>query len=130
MVPQELWDSAQPLEECERDAVFAEDNNGNYMARTEKYKLLYCQKAKSQFFDLTNDEYEMNNLIDNPKYQEEIQKLKERFVKWLAFEARSRPHVDEYGPIIRGENVPPLGGEHRKLIKDYLEKKMEEEKNT
>ena len=128
MVPQELWESAQPLEECERDAVFAEDNNGNYMARTEKYKLLYCQKAKSQFFDLTKDEYEMNNLIDNPEYQEEIQNLKARFVKWLAFEARSRPHVDEHGPIIHGENVPPLDGDHRNIIKDYLEKKMEEKR--
>ena len=44
--------------------VFAESGQGqSYMVRSKTHKLLLCREDKhSQFFDLQNDPYELNNL--------------------------------------------------------------------
>ena len=53
--------------------------------RTERYKLVHFPETeKIEFYDLSNDKYEMTNLSDNPKYaaaiaatEQELQELME-----------------------------------------------------
>ncbi|MFX0099796.1 MAG: sulfatase [Candidatus Hodarchaeota archaeon] len=126
-IPQNLWEVVQPLDPEEgREAVFAEDNNGNYMVRDKKYKLLLCRHKKSQFFDLKADPNELNNLIDDPGFKEDINRCKALLFDWLVFNARSQLHVDHDAPVIKGDNVPSRGDGHEKEMEEYLRKKMNE----
>jgi arylsulfatase A-like enzyme len=51
----------------------------HYGIRNERYKLIhfYFEIDEWEFYDLQNDPSEMNNLINNPSYNETIQKMKE-----------------------------------------------------
>ncbi len=79
VIPTHLWKNMYPLEEIieehPRHIVFAE-NEQHYLIRTKTRKLLLCHDDKmNQFFDLEKDPYELKNLIKDPQYQEEIDKL-------------------------------------------------------
>ncbi|MBD3350363.1 MAG: sulfatase-like hydrolase/transferase [Candidatus Lokiarchaeota archaeon] len=52
------------------------------MIRTKKYKYILRKYEKNEFYDLEKDPQEINNQIDNPKYQDKIQKFKERMLEW------------------------------------------------
>jgi arylsulfatase A-like enzyme len=131
MIPQTLWETIQPLQnefdgEPPREIVFAEGNKNYYMARTKTRKLLYCRKAKSQFFNLEDDPNELHNLIDESAYKDEINEIKDKLLHWIAFESRSPVHLDEDAPIIDRENVLPRGDGHRQDMKNYLASKMKD----
>ncbi|HME52075.1 MAG TPA: sulfatase-like hydrolase/transferase [Candidatus Lokiarchaeia archaeon] len=113
-IPQDRWHLVQPLDdESGRDVVFAEKDNGDYMVRTMNRKLLFSQKKRSQFFDLDQDPLENNDVLDDPRYETDVERMKALLFDWLAFSARSQVHVDEKGPVIEGDNVPPRDDDHR-----------------
>ena len=67
------------------DAIFGSYRNFQRMVRTEKYKLIvYPHIGKQQLFDMENDPYEMNNLIDNKKFEKVKKELHKRLVELQA----------------------------------------------
>jgi hypothetical protein len=114
----------QPLEDADRDVVFAEDDHHNYMARTRTRKLLLCPQAKSQFFALDQDPHELNNLFGDPAFQGEITELKDRLFRWLAFDTLAPTHLDELGPVCDADNVRASNHEDSKREKAWFAEKM------
>jgi arylsulfatase len=127
VLPRHMWEQLQPLEDSDRNVVVAEDNRGNYMARTRSRKLLMCKDAESQFFDLERDPMELNNLFTDLKYQKDIQAMKDAIHAWLAFEARPVPHEDGAAREIMGPNVGTASRRDgsRKRVKEWLHGQME-----
>ncbi len=74
----------------ETRSIFGFHNKSWRGFRSKDYKYLVKKEKKEafskpwQFFDLKNDPYELNNLIDNPKYKKEIT----QHHKWLAEEIK------------------------------------------
>ena len=63
-------------------------NLSNHYIVTKQYKYIwYSQTGIEQFFDLENDPWERHNLIQNKKYQETINVLRNH----LIFELKNRP---------------------------------------
>ena len=112
-----------------RNIIFAESNGGrDYMVRTPHHKLLLCQnEAQSQFFDLTQDPFEMTNQLDNPDYQKEIDNLREALFHWLAFACRSPVNLNEGATVIDGPNPLTADQAHRESAKAYFRQKMASE---
>jgi len=52
------------------------------MCRTQKFKYIKRAYEKDEFYDLQNDPGEINNLIDNKKYSDEIKNLKNKMLSW------------------------------------------------
>lgn len=52
------------------------------MVRDQRYKLVLRLYAPDTFFDLQEDPMELRNLIDAPELQPEINRLRDRFMKW------------------------------------------------
>lgn len=124
VIPKHLWNNIYPLEEIIEDnprkIVFAE-NEQHYMIRTKNRKLLLCQDENmNQFFDLEKDPYELYNLFKDPKYQNEIDKLKKEFYNWIAFSSKTKFHVDPSAPTIITKSK-----ESSQTLKEYFYKKME-----
>ena len=46
------------------------------MIRFENYKYIFTPSDIDELYDLNNDPYELNNLIDNPKYTKILKELK------------------------------------------------------
>lgn len=78
--------SMQGKDENEPQEVFMAFTNNQRAVKTRKYKLIeYVVKRKhrkTQLFDLTADPWEMNNLADNPQYEDIIRDLRGRLVKY------------------------------------------------
>jgi arylsulfatase A-like enzyme len=53
--------------------------------RTDKYKYIRYQGIwdTNEFYDLENDPFEMNNIIDDPKYQAVIKEMNSSLFEWL-----------------------------------------------
>lgn len=54
------------------------------MYRKGNYKYVFNGGDKDQLFDLTNDKYELNNLIDNEEYKDTLYNLRNSFADWMA----------------------------------------------
>lgn len=53
------------------------------MARTKKWKYIHDAMGDiDELYDMENDPYELNNLIDEPQYEKVVQEMKERLLKW------------------------------------------------
>ncbi|MEN0050210.1 MAG: sulfatase-like hydrolase/transferase [Bacteroidota bacterium] len=52
------------------------------------------QKPKAEFFDTWNDPHELNNLIDDPKYQDKIEELRTACEVWMQ-EMKDDPYKPE-----------------------------------
>ncbi len=67
----------------------------HYGIRTDRYKLIHFYDLIDswEFYDLENDPLEMNNLMDNPEYQEVIDNLKIRLDK-LQAQYKETIHID------------------------------------
>lgn len=85
-----------------REYVFSEGQYGTdrnpkygYMIRSKNYKLIvHGSFEESMFFDLNNDKFELNNLINNKNYKEEIEKHKNYLIELMLFKASSKNHCD------------------------------------
>lgn len=111
-----------------RDLVFVEQvmpDGYDYMVRSHIRKLLLCRdESKSQFFDLEKDPLEMNNLITEPAYQDEIKKFKNALAEWMLFETPTPVHLDYSARIISGSNVPAVDDGHKEEMENYFRQKM------
>jgi len=123
-VPEDM--AGEDLRTVARPLMFAETGRGSaYMVRSHTRKLLLCKNEdQSQFFDLKKDPFEMNNVIDDPVYGEEIQAFKDALMRWMLFDFPSKTHLDEDGPIISGDNVPAQDDGHREEMYQYFKSKM------
>lgn len=71
------------------DSVYAEyhgDVWGMYtqrMVRTADWKYVYNPYDMDELYNLKNDPYEMQNLIDNPDYRKELSEMQARFIAWV-----------------------------------------------
>ncbi|MCK9862158.1 sulfatase-like hydrolase/transferase [Paenibacillus sp. ATY16] len=95
-------------EEQGREFIIGEDSRGRqYMVRSERYKLILTRDhSKCVFFDLQNDPLELNNLIDDPDYEEHITRCRHALQQTLLFDAPSPSYLDRNAPIITGNRVP------------------------
>ncbi len=127
ILPRHLWAQVQPLEDAGRELVFAEDPRGNYMVRSRRHKLLWYKDVESQFFDLVADPYELENRIEDPACQADVQRMKDALFAWLAFEARPAPHEDGAAREIAGPNVGTGSGrvQSRKQVKEWFHGQMD-----
>ena len=112
--------------------IFAESGRGqSYMVRSETHKLLLCREDKhSQFFDLKNDPYELNNLYENSDKLAIISEMKDSLARWALFDAPYPVHTDEQSPTISPQKKYRSGTETREEVYSYFEKKMTESLNS
>jgi|GEM_PF-195939 arylsulfatase A-like enzyme len=69
-----------------RDWLFAAYKDCQRMVRDQRWKLLWYPKMdRFQLFDLANDPWEMNDLVDKPEYQTKIVELTKRLAEQQAF---------------------------------------------
>lgn len=128
--PGEYMEGIDLIENPEgRDLIFTEGwKANNYMVRSRNRKLLlYSKEGLSQYINLEEDPLELNNLIDDPIYQDEIAEYKDILGKWLMFETPTPVYLDEGAKVISSSNVPHSISEQRKRLKSYFAEKMEEE---
>ena len=52
------------------------------MCRTKDFKYIKRAYEKDEFYDLSNDPREINNIIDDKKYETQIKELKEKMLTW------------------------------------------------
>ena len=84
-------ESLKPLLEGEptpkdwREAVFSQIGS-HYMIRTKDWKLNIYGDEPGELYNLSKDPNELNNLINNSKYDAKIKKLKKRLEKKLNLE--------------------------------------------
>ncbi|PWG06688.1 sulfatase family protein [Polaribacter aquimarinus] len=67
------------------------------------------QKPKEELFDCINDPFELNNLAENPKYNEKLTELSNEMDRWLA-DIGDNPNLPETELVKRlwkGENSKP-----------------------
>ena len=109
-----------------RQLIFAESGRGNaYMVRSHTHKLLLCRNTKqSQFFDLINDPYELNNRYNIPACQDQIQQFKDALSDWALFDFPYPVHLDANAPTIKGKNIPSDTKNQRTARKAYFQQKM------
>ena len=112
--------------------VFAESGQGqSYMVRSKTHKLLLCREDKhSQFFDLQNDPYELNNLYAKSNELAVISEMKNALARWALFEAPYPIHTDELNPTIHLRKSRGSETETRGEIYSYFEKQMTERLNS
>nr|MDO8109221.1 sulfatase-like hydrolase/transferase [Candidatus Sigynarchaeota archaeon] len=125
LVPRDLWDQVQPVDEADRDVIFAEDGNKNYMVRTRNRKLLLCSTFPSQLFDLEKDPIEMENRIDDAAYQDDVARLKEALFKWLAFESRPPAYENLGAKSVTGKNIPAAPAKSHERVKGWYRQQMD-----
>ena len=109
-----------------RECIFAEGWAGEeIMVRTRETKLLACLHPEySQYFDLRDDPFELENRIDDPITQAQISLLREKITHWALYEARTSTYLDDNAPIIQGDNVPHQHDEHVAQATAYFRNKM------
>jgi arylsulfatase len=127
IIPPHLWNQVQPLSDADREYVFAETANHQFMVRSAKWKLLYCPIGKSQLFDLEKDPYENNNLFDVTEYQSTVMMLKDRLLNWLTADAASISHTNELKRVISGKNLPLKRDESHETVKKWFQNKIMKE---
>ena len=125
-IPDEMEGQDLSVSGDRRSIVFAEGSRGGeYMARSATRKLLLCEDhAFSSFFDLEKDPNEVNNLIKDPAYQDDIRTLQDALMRWMLFDARTPLHVDEDAPLCGGDNVLPGLEEDRNDMAEYMREKI------
>ena len=106
--------------------IFAESGRGqSYMVRSETHKLLLCRDDEhSQFFDLQNDPYELNNLYGNPNESAIISEMKDVLSRWALFEAPYPVHTDEQSPTINSKSSRGSEPLKRNEVYAYFKEKM------
>lgn len=74
----------------ERKPYIVSEFHGSHMGfytirsiRTEKYKYIFHTGADDEFYDLSEDPYEMSNRIEWPEYADMVKELKLHLVEWM-----------------------------------------------
>ena len=74
----------------ERKPYIVSEFHGSHMGfytirsiRTEKYKYIFHTGADDEFYDLSEDPYEMSNRIEWPEYADVVKELKLHLVEWM-----------------------------------------------
>ncbi len=108
-----------------RDVAFLENiPAGFYMARSRTHKLIWDKDpSRSQFFNLNDDPYELNNLIAEPSAQPQIAEFREAISRWILFESPPVLRSDTGAPQIAGENVPDAAEVVN--VRDFLDRAVQ-----
>jgi arylsulfatase A-like enzyme len=82
-------------ESLHRDILFTSVMGANFTATTRewKYNLNIPPDVQDELYDRINDPDEMNNLIDDQEYQQEVQRMKRQIIEWL--KQTGHPYVKE-----------------------------------
>ena len=93
----------------------AAETDSNISARVK----LFQYRIPEEFYDFKNDPTALTNLIDNPDYFDEIQKLRQQLLNWMrqtndpalaAFEDRNNPDkINKFMEDQIGDNRPKPG---------------------
>ncbi len=65
------------------------------MIRTERFKYIYRLESECELYDLQNDPDELNNLINNPNYENIISLMKDKLLKFLVKYETNLPLIDK-----------------------------------
>ena len=71
------------------DSVFAEYHGDEFglhsqrMVRTDRYKYVYNPADVDELYDPRRDPDELQNLVDHPSYQSDLERLRERLYEWM-----------------------------------------------
>ena len=77
-----------------------------YMIRTERFKMIVRGSMEnSMLFDLEKDPFELDNCANNPKYQQERQKLQNMLSNFIVFDSLGSVHRDRNAPQLRNQSV-------------------------
>ena len=100
-ITEQHYDAHQAYLEFYRPAVHVMRGMNERGELNELQSRFFGPKQKEEFYDLKNDPFEENNLIDDPKYKDQIEKLKSYYTDW-----NTKHHDFGFDPII-WENCPP-----------------------
>jgi len=102
-----------------KDVEWREDlmceTNGNFTAHigrmlvTDRYKYIFNDKDMDELYDLKQDTYEMNNLINDQNYIEVLTNMKRRLEKW-----RQETHDNMTRRVLRKDRI--------KFVKEHMDK--------
>jgi len=107
-----------------RNVVIVEDRTG-LMVRNARYKLLLDRNdSRSQFFDLEEDPYELDNRIYDEYYASAISDLKEAVLAWQLNETDRAVYVDTSVPLAGGKNVPADLEQTEREQLEYFDEKV------
>ena len=115
---------AGPGHEDARAWVIAQDSR-SIMVRSRERKLILDQDAaRSLFFDLSKDPYELTNRINEPDYAEEVALFKDTALSWFLNESQRATFVDENVPLADSSDIPrDLDVAEREML-EYFDRKV------
>jgi len=67
------------------------------MVRTEKWKLVVRETGGDELYQLTEDPYEMKNLIDDRRHAKVVQQLQRKLLAWCLRTDPDQPRVEQVG---------------------------------
>jgi len=98
--------------------IFADDRFG-YMARSRRYKLLYCGTRESLFFDLENDPHELVNLYSDPAHTAQVETHKNALADWILFGCPRPVNLNDNAPA-RAPNARGANTSHREDMQAFF----------
>lgn len=114
-----------PGRERPRDFVVTEDRM-SVMVRSHTRKLIYASPPeRSLFFDLEADPLEMDNVINDPRYADDVQAMMTTALDWFLSDTRRRAYVDESVRLVDAPNVPEDLKQTEREMLEYFEEKVE-----
>jgi len=109
-----------------RDYVFAENRRGaSYMARSGRWKLLLDRDtARTRFYDLVGDPYELRNLAADPAHAEVMRQHRDALANWLWFESPTPVRLNEDAPTINRDGQRYQAGDQREALLAFFRQEM------
>jgi len=80
----------------------------------------FMHRPEYEFYDLQNDTWELNNLIDQPEYADRIALMKDELVKWMTQQGDPGCDLDNPGACPGQEPAPVSTYEDLNAIRDNL----------
>ena len=80
----------------------------------------FMHRPEYEFYDLQNDQWELNNLIDDPQYADRIATMKAELERWMAQQGDPGCDLDNPGACPGQEPAPVSSYEDLNAIRDNL----------
>ena len=116
--------SKGPGHEDARPLVFTQDTRSIMVRSRERKLILDRDAARSLFFDLSNDPFELTNRIDDADYAEEVALFKDAALSWFLNETPRSTFVDENVPLADSSDIPEDLERSEGEMLDYFDEQL------
>ena len=85
----------------QHEYIFSETEDGSMLRSKTKKLLLHKDQSQSMFFDLENDPFELTNLIDDPKQENDIRVFMKELAKYPNINDREVNYLNLESPVLK-----------------------------